>query len=97
MKYIGIILVVVLFGSSCSMLQYQYYNPKISTTDQYNTFVVLNKCEAYQKIISSNQQGQVKAAFSSTLLEKGLQTEKDQIADLVISFYVTTNYYEGED
>lgn len=97
MKHLLLTIVVIFVGTSCSTLQYQFYNPKVSNTENYNTFVVVNNCEEGQEIISENQQLQVSEAFSSHFMEKGLKGEGNQIADLIVSYYVKTNVYEVEE
>lgn len=97
MKNLLILITILLAGVSCRPLQYQFYNPKLSTTDDYRTFVVVNNCEEGQEIISDNQQRQVAVAFASRFYEKGLKPEENQIADLIVSYYVKSNTYEVEE
>ena len=97
MKNILLLAALLMASASCTPLKYQFYNPKLSNTESYRTFIVVNNCEEGQEIISENQQRQVSVAFSSRLFEKGLKPEENQIADLIISYYVKTNYYEVEE
>jgi len=97
MKNIIMLMVLFVAIASCSPLKYELYNPNTSTTENYRTFVVLNNCEEGQDIITQNQQDQVDVAFSNKLKAKGLSPEKHQIADLIVSYYVKTNFYEVED
>ena len=97
MKNLFLLVIIVLVGMSCTPLRYEFYNPKMSTTDDYTTFVVVNNCVDGQEIISDNQQRQVSVAFSSRLFEKGLKPEENVIADLIISYYVKANVYEVEE
>ena len=97
MKNLITLVAILLIGVSCRPLQYQFYNPKLSTTDDYRTFVVVNNCEEGQEVISNNQQRQVSVAFSSRFFEKGLRPEENVIADLIVSYYVKANTYEVEE
>jgi len=97
MRNLYLLVAIALIGMSCRPLQYSFYNPKKSTTEDYRTFVVVNNCEEGQEIISNNQQRQVSVAFSSRFFKKGLRPEENEIADLIVSYYVKTNKYEVEE